>query len=61
MVGIVGSLIFVGSEMRQTQRIAVAVRIQERYSKVSDYHISLMTEGETAETKRTKPQPRKLS
>ena len=48
MVGIIGSLIFVGLEMRQTQRIAIAAQIQERYSKVSDYQISLMTEGEVA-------------
>ena len=48
MAGIIGSLIFVGLEMRQTQRIAIAAQIQERYSKVSDYHISLMTEGEVA-------------
>ena len=48
MVGIIGSLIFVGLEMRQTQRIAIAAQIQERYSKVSDYHIALMTEGEVA-------------
>ena len=48
MVGIIGSLIFVGLEMRQTQRIAIAAQIKERYSKVSDYHISLMTEGEVA-------------
>ena len=32
MVGIIGSLIFVGLEMRQTQRIAIAAQIQERYS-----------------------------
>ena len=48
MVGIIGSLIFVGLEMRQAQRIAIGAQIQERYSKVSDYHIALMTEGEVA-------------
>ena len=48
MVGIIGSLIFVGLEMRQSPIIAMAAQIQERYSTVSDYHISLMTEGEVA-------------
>ena len=47
MVGIIGSLIFVGLEMRQTQRIAIAADSRKIF-KVSDYHISLMTEGEVA-------------
>ena len=48
MVGIIISLIFVGLEMRQSQRIAMAAQIQERYAIVSEYHIALMTEGEVA-------------
>ena len=30
MVGIIGSLIFVGLEMRQSQRIAIAAKMQAR-------------------------------
>lgn len=48
MLGIIGSLIFVGIEMKQAHKIAMSAQIQDRYSIVSNYHIALMTEGEVA-------------
>jgi hypothetical protein len=48
MLGIIGSLIFVGVEMKQSHTIAMAAQIQDRYSMISNYHIALMTEGEVA-------------
>ena len=48
VLGIIGSLIFVGVEMKQSHTIAMAAQIQDRYSIISNYHIALMTEGEVA-------------
>ena len=48
VLGIIGSLIFVGVEMKQSHTIAMVAQIQDRYSIVSNYHIALMTEGEVA-------------
>ena len=48
VLGIIGSLIFVGVEMKQSHTIAMAAQIQDRYSMISNYHIALMTEGEVA-------------
>ena len=32
MLGVIGGLVFVGLEMRQTQQIAIAGQIQERFN-----------------------------
>ena len=40
VVGVIGSLIFVGLELRQTQRIAIAGQIQERAKMETDRIIS---------------------
>ena len=40
VVGVIGSLIFVGLELRQTQRIALAGQIQERAKMTTDRIIS---------------------
>ena len=44
MVGIIGSLIFVGLEMRQSQRIALAAQNQARVATVSQ-SVSSVTEA----------------
>ena len=39
MLGIIGSLIFVGIEMKQAHTIAMSAKIQSRYSIISNYHV----------------------
>ena len=43
VVGIIGSLIFVGLELRQTQRIALASQVQERTNNISNAFIAPMS------------------
>ena len=43
LLGVLGGLIFVGLEMQQSQRIAIAGQIQARNQAVMDFNIALLT------------------
>jgi len=43
MLGVLGGLIFVGLEMQQSQRIAIAGQIQARNQAVMDFDLALLT------------------
>ena len=43
MIGVLGGLIFVGFEMQQSQRIAIAGQIQARNQAVMDFNLALLT------------------
>ena len=43
MIGVLGGLVFVGLEMQQSQRIAIAGQIQARNQAVMDFDIALLT------------------
>ena len=43
LLGVLGGLIFVGLEMQQSQRIAIAGQIQARNQAVMDFDIALLT------------------
>ena len=43
MLGVLGGLIFVGLEMQQSQRIAIAGQIQARNQAVMDFNLALLT------------------
>ena len=43
LLGVLGGLIFVGLEMQQSQRIAIAGQIQARNRAVMDFNIALLT------------------
>ena len=45
MVGVLGGLVFVGLEMQQSQRIAIAGQQQERASMWIDYYQSFLEAG----------------
>ena len=43
MLGVLGGLIFVGLEMQQSQRIAIAGQVQARNQGVMDFQVALLT------------------
>ena len=46
MIGLLGGLVFVGLELQQSQRIAVATQIQARNRGDMDFSIALLTAEE---------------
>lgn len=42
VVGVIGSLVFVGLELRQTQKIAIAGQVQARAEMLANRHLALM-------------------
>ena len=43
MLGVLGGLVFVGLEMQQSQRIAIAGQVQARNQGVMDFQVALLT------------------
>ena len=43
MLGVLGGLIFIGLEMRQSQQIALAGQMQSRADQITDYNLAFLT------------------